>query len=164
MLLPDAKMIYEIPIYSMPKKEFERRWDKWKRGWYEQSIQMGRSVEEAEKFINMLIERQHPQNVWEYNQIVGFVEISISPRDISFNVQKTLDTGIHAIGKKKHYIENMMTNGMHFRYKNMTNEEIIVEIDTYLDSIERGLNKPFCLYRDTYNNIKDYIDFKKIIG
>lgn len=164
MLRPDEKMIYEIPIYSMPKKEFERRWDKWKRGWYEQSIQMGRSVEEAEKFINMLIEGRHPQNVWEYNQIVGFVEISISPRDISFNVQKTLDTGIHAIGKKKHYIENLMTNGMHFRYKNMTNEEIVVEIDTYLDSIERGLNKPFCLYRDTYNNIKDYIDFKKIIG
>lgn len=163
MLLPDAKMIYEIPIYSMPKKEFKRRWDKWKHKWYEQSIQMGRSQEEAGKVSNTIIEGRYPQNVWEYNQIVGFVEISISSRDISFNVQKTLDTGIHAIGKRKHYIQNMMTNGMHFRYKNMTNEEIVIEIDGYLDSIERGLNKPFCLYCDTYNNIKGCIDFKGII-
>ena len=36
MLRPDEKMIYEIPIYSMLPKEFERRWNKWKNGWYEQ--------------------------------------------------------------------------------------------------------------------------------
>ena len=88
----------------------------------------------------------------------------MSTRDITFNVQKTLDTGIHAVGKKKHYIQDMMTNGLHFRFRNMTNEEIVAEIDAYLDSIERELNIPFCLYRDTYNNIKGYIDFKGIIG
>lgn len=77
----------------------------------------------------------------------------MSTRDITFNVQKTLDTGIHAVGKKKHYIQDMMTNGLHFRFRNMTNEEIVAEIDACLDSIERELNIPFCLYRDTYNNI-----------
>ena len=164
MLRSDEKMIYEIPIYSMPQKEFERRWDKWKNGWYEQSIKMGHSVENAEKTVGMIMEGRYPENIWKYNQIVGFVEISMSTRDITFNVQKTLDTGIHAAGKKKHYIQDMMTNGFHFRFRNMTNEEIIAEIDVYLDSIECGLNKPFCLYRDTYNNIKSYIDFKKIIG
>lgn len=33
----------------------------------------------------------YPQYVWKYNQIVGFVEIAVALRDISFNIYKTLD-------------------------------------------------------------------------
>jgi len=40
MHFPDEKIIYTIPIYSMPKKEFKRRWDKWKNDWRERSQQM----------------------------------------------------------------------------------------------------------------------------
>lgn len=159
MHFPNEKMIYEIPIYSMPKKEFKRRWDNWKNKWYGRSQQMGHSVEETEAVVNSIMDTQYPRNVWEYNQIVGFVEIAIGPSDVSFNVQKTLDTRIQAVGKTKHYIQDMMTNGMHFPISNMTNAEIVVEIDNYLDSIGQGLTKPFCLYRDTYNNIKNYMDF-----
>ena len=57
----------------------------------------------------------------------------------------------------------MMTNGMHFPFDTMGNEEIVTKIDTYLDSIEQELTKPFCLCRDTYNNIKNYIDFKGLV-
>lgn len=31
MLFPNEKIIYEVPIYSMPEKEFKRRWDNWKK-------------------------------------------------------------------------------------------------------------------------------------
>lgn len=72
----------------MPKKEFERRWDKWKDNWYERSEQMGHSAEETEEVVNSIMVTQYPRTVWKYNQIVGFVEIAINPRDISFNVQK----------------------------------------------------------------------------
>ena len=57
----------------------------------------------------------------------------------------------------------MMTNGMHFPFDTMENKEIVTKIDTYLDSIEQELTKPFCLCRDTYNNIKNYIDFKGLV-
>lgn len=159
MHFPNEKIIFEIPIYSMPKKEFERRWNKWKDDWYKRSEQMGHSAEETEEVVNSIMVAQYPRNVWKYNQIVGFVEIAINSRDISFNVQKTLDKRIQAVGKTKHYIQDMMTNGKHFLYHNMTNEEIVTEIDAYLDSIEHELTKPFCLCRDTYNNIKNHIDF-----
>lgn len=162
MHFPDEKIIYTIPIYSMPKKEFKRRWDKWKNDWRERSQQMEHSEEETEEIINSIMNMRYPQNVWEYNQIVGFVEIAISRRDVSLNVQKTLDTRIRAVGKVKHYIQDMMTNDMHFPIGNMINSEIVMEIDEYLDSIEQGLTKPFCLYRDTYNNVKNYIDFNEI--
>lgn len=55
MLRPDEKMIYEIPIYSMLPKEFERRWNKWKNGWYEQSIEMGHSAESAEETVGIIM-------------------------------------------------------------------------------------------------------------
>ena len=90
MLRSDEKMIYEIPIYSMPQKEFERRWDKWKNGWYEQSIKMGHSVENAEKTVGMIMEGRYPENIWKYNQIVGFVEISMSTRACLKNILNCL--------------------------------------------------------------------------
>lgn len=163
MHFPNEKIICEIPIYSMPKKEFERRWDKWKDNCYEHSEQIGHSAEETEEVVDSIWVTQYPKNVWKYNQIVGFVEIAINPRDILFNVQKTLDKRIQAVGKTKHYIQDMMTNGMHFPFDTMENEEIVTKIDTYLDSIEQELTKPFCLCRDTYNNIKNYIDFKGLV-
>ncbi len=128
----------------------------------ERSDQANHSEEETKEIVKSIMSNQYPRNVWKYNQIVGFVEICISNRDIVFNVQRTLDTRIQAVGKTKHYIQDMMTNGMHFPIEKLTNSEIVSEIDTYLQSIEKGLKKPFCLYRDTYNNIKNHINFNEI--
>ena len=108
------------------------------------------------------METQYPRNVWKYNQIVGFVEIAVSSRDISFNVQKTLDSRIQAVGKTKHYIQDMMTNGMHFPIDDMPNEELVIKIDEHLDAIQMNLQKPFCLYRETYNAAKHHINFRGI--
>lgn len=163
MHFPNEKIVYEIPIYSMPKNEFKRRWDNWKKKWYERSEQMGYTTEETEEVINSIMATQYPRNIWKYNQIVGFVEIAVNHRDVSFNVQKTLDTRIRAVGKTKHYIQDMITNGMYFMIGNMTNDRIIVEIDDCLDSIQKNLSKPFCLYRDTYDNVKRYIDFRTLM-
>ena len=161
---PNEKLIYEIPIYSMSESEFKQRWDKWKDKWYDASSQIGHTEEEKEEIVRSIMNNQYPKNVWKYNQIVGFVEISINNNiDVTFNVQKTLDTKIRAVGKTKHYIQDMMTNGMHFYAGTSTNLEIISEIDSYLDSIEKGLKKPFYLYRDTYDNLKYYIDFKGML-
>lgn len=162
MLFPNEKIIYEIPIYSMPEKEFKRRWDRWKKEWYERSEQMGRSPEQTEEIITMLMSRQYPRTVWKYNQIVGFVEIAVTARDVVFNVQKTLDSKIHALGKTKHFIQDMRTNGMHFPINNMTNEEIVAKVEGYLQAIQTDLQGRFCLYLDTFNHVKHYIDYKGI--
>ena len=162
MLFPGAKIIHEIPIYSMPEKEFKRRWDRWKKDWYEKSERMGYSSEQTEEVITKLMSRQYPRNVWKYNQIVGFVEIAVTSSDVVFNVQKTFDSKIHALGKRKHYIQDMKTNGLHFPINNMTNEEIVAKVDEYLQSIQVDLQGQFCLYLDTFNHVKHYIDYRGI--
>lgn len=48
MLFPNEKIIYEVPIYSMPEKEFKRRWDNWKKKWYDRSEQLGYTPERTE--------------------------------------------------------------------------------------------------------------------
>lgn len=162
MLFSNEKVIYEIPIYSMQEKEFQRRWNKWKKGWYHKSEQMGHTPEETEEIITAIMLGQYPRNIWKYNQIVGFVEIALSPRDIVFNVQKTLDSRIRACAKTKHYIQDMRTNGMHFLINNMTNEELVIKIEKYLESIQKKLLGRFCLYLDTFNLVKHHIDFRGI--
>ena len=39
--------------------------------------------------------------------------------------KKMLDSRIQAVGKTKHYIQDMMTNGMHFPIDDMPNEELL---------------------------------------
>lgn len=161
-MFPNEKIVHEIPIYSMPENEFRRRWNKWKQNWYVRSEQMGYTAEQTEEVVSMIMRGQYPRNVWKYNQIVGFIEIAIAPRDVIFHVQKTLDSRIHALGKTKHYIQDMETIGMHFQIKNMSNRELVAEMDKQLQSIQSGLPRWFCLYLDTFNVVKFHIDYRAI--
>lgn len=161
-MFANEKVVHEIPIYSMPEKEFRRRWNKWKQNLYVQSEQMGNTVEQTEEFVSMIVRSQYPRNVWKYNQIVGFVEIAISPRDVIFHVHETLDSRIHALGKTKHYIRDTATSGIHFQIKKMSNLELVAEMDKKLQLIQNGLAKWFCLYLDTYNVVKLHIDYRAI--
>lgn len=159
MHFPNEKVIYEVPIYSMSQKEFQHRWENWKKKCYIRSEEMGHTREETENIVKSIMQGQYPRNVWKYNQIVGFVEIAVSSRDIAFYVHKTLDKRIRATGNTKHYIQDMWINGLHFPIHNMTNEEIVIEIDRFLDAIQKDLSNPLYLCRDVYNNIKNNIDF-----
>lgn len=162
MMFPNEKIIFEVPIYSMPQELFHEKWDKWKQDWYIRAEEMGYNPERVKETVKIIMEGKYPGNVWKYNQIVGYVEIKISPRDVVFNVQKTLDTRLRAISKTKHFIQDMYTNGMHFPIGDMCNEELVSEIDSYLFDIQKGLQGNMCLYLETYNAVKKYIDFKGI--
>lgn len=154
MVFPNEKIIYEIPIYSMPEKEFNQRWGKEKTSLIERSISMGKSAEKASEMIYNLY---YPQYVWKYNQIVGFVEISISMKDVSLNIHRTLDKRMVAVSKTKHFIQELTP--IHFPIKKMNNEELLTKIEEYLNIIQDDLPGMMCLYLDTFNIVKRYIDF-----
>lgn len=159
MLFPDEKIIYEIPIYAMPEKEFNRRKDKQKAKNIAYSMSLGNSEERAREIYSTY---WHPEYLWKYNQIVGFLEIAIGSRDISFNVQKTLDKKMYALSKTKHFIQDLRTEGMHFPIGNMNNEEILSEVESYIESFQKEMPGKMCLYLDTFNTVKRHIDFRGI--
>lgn len=159
-MFPDEKIIFEIPIYSMSENEFNRRWDKKKKFLAEYFMEYGENSEERANEIMHTC--YYPQYVWKYNQIIGFVEIAVAPRDISFNIYKTLDKKMVAVSKTKHFIQNLHIISKHFPIEKKSNEEIVREIDGWLDSIARELPKTMCLFLDTYNIVKDHLDFRGI--
>lgn len=152
----NERIIFEIPIYSMSEEEFNRRWDKRKKFLTEYFMEHGGDAEERAEIIYT---GHYPQYVWKYNQIVGFVEIAVAPRDISFNIYKTLDKKMVAVSKTKHFIQNLHSISKHFPIGKKSNEEIVREIDGWLESIAQELPKTMCLFLDTYNTVKYHLDF-----
>ena len=76
MHFPNEKIIFELPIYSMSKEEFKRRWDNCEKKTYEKSVLMENPAEKAKEIVKEIIKMRYPQNVWKYNQIIGYVEIA----------------------------------------------------------------------------------------
>ena len=53
MHFPNEKVIYEVPIYSMSQKEFQHRWENWKKKCYIRSEEMGHTQEEIAASLNI---------------------------------------------------------------------------------------------------------------
>lgn len=74
----EKKTLFEIPIYSMSKKEFNRRWDKQKQKLHDTYVSHGHSEEDTQYYVSRF---SFPRSLWEYNQIMRnlfFTNIAIS--------------------------------------------------------------------------------------
>ena len=70
MHFPNEKIIFELPIYSMSKEEFKRRWDNCEKKTYEKLVLMENPAEKAKEIVKEIIKMRYPQNVWKYNHKV----------------------------------------------------------------------------------------------
>ncbi|WP_158577262.1 hypothetical protein [Roseburia sp. AM59-24XD] len=48
----EKKTLFEIPIYAMSKKEFNKRWDKQKKTLYDTYISHGHSEEDTKYYVS----------------------------------------------------------------------------------------------------------------
>ena len=122
-------VLLEIPIYSMKKDEFYKKWDK-----YFARLTLDK---EADKLI-----RNHyfPQTVWQYNQIIGYITISISEYDISFDCYLAMNKdytlkSFQYKSNNKHFVHSI---GLmkHFRVeKHESNQNIKNKINEYLGEL-----------------------------
>lgn len=67
-----------------------------------------------------------------------------------------------AVSKTKHFIQNLHGISKHFPIGKKSNEEIVKEIDCWLESIAQELPKTMCLFLDIYNIVKYHLDFRGI--
>lgn len=151
--------IFEIPIYSMKEKEFSKRWDKF----FEK-------IDNEES--RQLIENYYfPMNVWRYNQIIGYIVISISKNDIWFDWYQSLDENhrnkkFHYKSEKKHFIHLIGSGIRHFRVeKEENNQEIKEKIREWLDEILDYYEILKRYYVDTsiFESQIKYFDIRKAI-
>lgn len=107
----EKKTLFEIPIYSMSKKEFNRRWDKQKQKLHDTYVSHGHSEEDTQYYVSRF---SFPRSLWEYNQIIGYIKISVSRHDVWFDIYCSLDKIYYADSKQKHFIQNIQARSFVF--------------------------------------------------
>jgi hypothetical protein len=76
--------LFDIPIYSMPEKEFDRRWRKAKEKLRNQILSAGYPNDiRVERLIKHI---SFPRDVWRYNQIIDCIRLSITKQDVLFEI------------------------------------------------------------------------------
>lgn len=157
----ETKTLFEIPIYSMSEKEFDMRWKKKKDNLYKEFISHGSTKENAKLYVS---DNCFPRCLWRYNQIVGFIRISVSRHDVWFDIYRSLDKVYYADSKQKHFIQDIHANGTHFYVSNYSDTSIKSTIKEWLKSIEKDhLRKGFFVDYSTFNNIFDYVSIEQIM-
>ena len=148
--------ILEIPIYSMSPQKFSDKWNNFFKNNFPQN-----------HLLNDIKRTYYPLNIWQYNQIIGYITISCSKNDIwfeeylSFNKEK-----FWFRSKNKVFVQKMNLNGFHFRIEpDDTNETIrnqILEWLDYLldDKIFKNINIDISVFDIQLHNI----DIIKIIN
>ncbi len=101
---------------------------------------------------------------WEYNQIIGYIAISVKLSDIWFDIICTTDKNFHADSKRKHFMRDWMITGYHFRVDDRhTNEELQNMVQDLLSSvIKERLNKRFCVDMNEFYATIKYLNLRKL--
>ena len=160
-------VLFSLPLYAFDKKKHAKH------------IEMERT-----KLISSLSEtcRQTPGFVhlccwvhlqdyitWEYNYIQGYVTVCLSPsgNDISLEFYKPSrpKERIHWMSRKKVFLIKDTVLGEHFNCIGLDNDSIIHRLDLLLDTVpEFDGYKRYYFDRSSYDSIKQYIDFARIIN
>ena len=110
------KKLFEIPVYSLSESKFAEKYDDYYSKFNNNDI-------------NELKGYMYPQGVWRYNQIIGYITISVDYKckDIVFEVYKHIGR-VGVLSKQKKYIQNLYATGLHFRYEGLTSKEVVLKI------------------------------------
>lgn len=154
--------LFSIPIYSFSKEECEKRYrifiDKQVPKFYESEERLKKTADARAVL--------RPKDVWLYNQIIGYIRVSLANQDVLFEVYMPLGRKRYqAFSNRKSYMENWHLNGYHFRFRDMSNEQITHEIREWLVAISKieGL-KRWHVDITVFDDIAKFIDFRALIN
>ena len=160
--MTDAKVIHEIPIYAMKKEELHRKYAKLA------STYRAEYSHSDKETVNALIAlASYPQRLWEYNHLVGFIQISATSQDILFDVFLPTPPRKRYIWKsgKKIFFHNVSANGTHFYVNEKTpNSNIQTRVAEMLNGVIKE-HIPTRYYVDTvaFDNTNPVLDYRKIM-
>lgn len=154
-------IIYEIPIYPKSESAFNKISEVKKTNLIQEAMIKGFSKEEAEQSISSLT---YPKTIWKYNQIIGFVTISLTKQDIIFNIHCSLDKRYLIDSKTKHYMVDWNINGAHFNTTNSDNTIIKNKIKEYLKKVKTDHLQKYYLDCSVFDSTIDCLDIEMIIN
>ena len=107
----------------------------------------------------------YPMRIWDYNHIIGFMNINIDGQDVMLDVYlpETQLERYHWDSKVKHFVVNQMSPNNHVYIGNKSSDEIRKEITGYLDSFcERMSKRGYFVDTDAFHRLNKYVDYRAI--
>jgi len=156
----DVKVICDIPIYGVSQDYYNAYWEK-QVGPYNTDGLTDDSVITHYRRVRESILRTA---AWKYNQIVGYIRVSVGTQDVNFEEFFSFKR-YQRDSNTKHFIE--FNNDFHFYIGTLkTNEEIISRIkdfmETHIGDIKRTHPK-FYVDTSAFDNIINHLDILSII-
>lgn len=157
--------LFDIPIYSMTKKTFHKKWDEMFESQREKYASKS-SKEEQQKYVEQLKDFVRPQLTWEYNQIVGYVQVYFEMSDICFKIYYPKLKRCVFDSKQKHFVQDLNILGYHFHFDDRnTNQDVVKQIDEWINIIKKNdIPKSRYLDLELYNFYKNKIDYLKLLN
>lgn len=152
--------IFEIPVYAMPKKVFYKRWEKVKNKTLDMFVSSGWKENEAKRTIDQLY---FPYTVFDYNQIIGYLIISINSNDVFADYFYTEDEVFRIASKRRHFM-SLMPSIDHLRIYGCTNNEIADKIKELVDDCKSYIDKRFYIDDEIFNRLLYCVDYNRIIS
>ena len=145
------KTVCEIPVYSMSEEEFENYF-------YDNSL---KDYEEHPDF-EMLKQANRIDSIWRFNQIIGYITVSVEKQDIVFEVYKNTKK-VFPLSSKKNPMQCQYLNGFHFRASGLSNDEIANRINYYIEQIGKEFFNGRYIDKETLYNIIYLVNYSKIL-
>jgi len=146
----DRFLLFTVPMYSMPEKLFEEKWEHYYKN------------NEVEKEYRRFYK---PRNEWKFNQVVAYIEIYKNNYDIEFEIYKSPSSTFCYNTIHKGY-EHLYTIGNHFYVSpSETNDSIKRAILTFLDGFKSELGfkgKRQILLLDEFNLQIDLMNIRSL--
>ena len=161
--------LFEIPVYALSKDMLMKRYEEKRKHLVEKWDLMGTQNGDEKRIKEIIYLVTYPQYLWDYNHIVGFINIKYNSRDIAFEQfvpAKPIERYRWDNRKQKMFLMNNGLNGYHFYYRGMrTGKDIQDRIHLMLDDITNRIKKEKHYYvdREAFDQADRLIDYSKLL-
>ncbi|MDD3369652.1 MAG: hypothetical protein PHP50_12355 [Lachnospiraceae bacterium] len=153
-------LLYEIPVYAISEVDFNKKWGERRKEIKENFIKHGHTEESANQGFRSAF---FPQYVWKYNQIVGYINISVTRQDINVSLFCTSDKTIRVISSKKHLIQKWEKNGLHFYALHKDNEYLRERTKSFLKDVKEMFPEKYFVDDLAFENTIGSLDIQGIM-
>lgn len=156
------RKLFEIPIYALSRKELDKRIKKDRTAFITKNNHIPEDIA-VDVFDNKFT--LYKRN-WDYNHIVGYIQIFKQENNLKLELYLIVEPKSKYYWKsnRKKFLRKQFTNGCNIylgQYEN--NIQVSKQLDCLLNDLKKNyIPSRYYIDTETYDNTKEYIDYKGI--
>lgn len=155
------KYFCELPVYRLSRENYFLEQMSFYKKYYEDHITKNGRVKPPLGFENFLEKALRRDDIWEYNEIIGYIRLYFSGHQIRGEYYQHNVTRIRKTRKKKFaWITHKLTPEINIL--RMSDEEIYTSIIKYIDSCGKELKNRH-IDADSFRQVGKYVQWNYLI-